>query len=209
MQKGKFIVLSGIEGSGKKTCFNVLRDVFRRDTSIIFVNEFSSSERTATIRAFAGYFNLTSFEQIQIYIATRSIFIREVVLPAIESGVHVVCNKSAEMTWAKQVFAQDRQEEIGNLFWHCLDSMMHGIMPDMYIDFRIDPKVGLLRHYGLEDGEEGEFEEGEVARNQKIREGIDNFFYLTKAKTIPVDAMKPPLVLHEEVKALIQNFFSK
>lgn len=180
---GKFIVFSGTEGSGKKTCFTALKDIFRRDTSLLFVSEFSSNENAAVVRAFAGYSTLTSFEQFQMYIAARSIFVRETIVPAIESGVHIVCNKSCEMTWAKQVFAMDKQSEYGELFWQFLGRMMHGVAPDLYIDFRIDPKAALLRHHGLVDDEDDELDPEEVSRNYKIRDGIDDFFFRTKVNT--------------------------
>lgn len=208
MSRGKLVVFSGTEGSGKKTCFNTLKDMFRRDGSFLFISEFSGCERAGAVHAFARYGELTPFEQFHIYLATRSIFFRKAVLPAIDTGINVICNKSAEMTWAKQVFALNKKEEYGDLFWQCLREMMHGTSADLYIDFHLDPKVALLRHHGIEE-EDDELDEVEVSFNRKVREGIDDFFSRVRANVMPVDSMKPPVVLHQEVKSLIQNFVSK
>ncbi len=144
--KGKFITVEGTDGSGKSTQIELMmRYLEEKGADIVFTREPGGTEISEKIRKIILDINnkkMTGTTEALLYAAARSQHVEEKIIPALEDGKIVICDRFVDSSIAYQGAARN----LG------IDSIMqmnsfalHGIMPDMTLFFDLAPEKGILR----------------------------------------------------------------
>lgn len=104
MKRGKLIAFEGIDGCGKSTQLELLAGVLRaRGLAVVTTREPTSGEHGRRIREMAQSGQpVVPEEELRWFVQDRRVHVRELILPALESGAHVLCDRYYHSTVAYQ-----------------------------------------------------------------------------------------------------------
>ncbi|MFC1461443.1 dTMP kinase [Verrucomicrobiota bacterium] len=202
--RGKFITLEGPEGSGKSTHAEVLVErIMSAGHQVIVARDPGTTDAGEAIRDLLkqdlGNEPLCRETELFLFLAARAQLVRQVILPALKKGVHVVCDRFADSTTAYQGYG--RKCDLKNLL-KMNDFAVQGLVPDITILLDIDVSDGLKRveRRGAGTGSEKDrIEREEQAFHERVRAG-----YLDLARRWPdrfrrVDTSRPIDEVKDEV----------
>ena len=184
--KGLFITFEGCEGSGKSTIAKMLKEELE-NTNIpcLFTREPGGtpiSEKIRNIILDPSTPEMTSRTEALLYAASRSQHTAEKIIPALEEGKIVVCDRYLESSLAYQGAA--RELGVGNIF----DINIFGgaIEPDYVLFFDISPQESLKR---IKNRNFDRLEKEELEFHEKVY----NYFksQINRNNFISIDATKP------------------
>ena len=176
---GKFISFEGIDGCGKSTQAKILStELTARGNKVLLTREPGGSEGAEEIRnlLLTGNPDRWSAEtEILLFTAARRDHLERTILPALESGTTVICDRFSDSTRVYQgVTRGDLRDLVDRL-----DDAMISRQPDITFLIDLDPKIGLTR--ALERANtEARFEDFGLEMQIKLREG-----FLTLANEFP------------------------
>lgn len=174
-----FITFEGGEGTGKSTQTALLAERFRQlGHSVVETREPGGSPDADAIRQLlvsgeTGRWSVTS--EVLLNYAARESHLRQTIIPALETGAIVICDRFADSTRAYQGYAGNGDNELIEQ----LDRKIVGDnQPDLTLVFDLDPRIGLERA-SLRGGDD-RFERKGLEFHNRLRDG-----YLAIAETFP------------------------
>ncbi len=152
--KGSFISFEGIDGSGKSTQARMLVEQLQaQGHEVVHTREPGGSAGAEEIRALVlqGDPDRWSAEtEILLFTAARRDHMERTILPAIEAGKIVICDRFADSTRMYQGLSRgDLRGTVDQLH-----SLMIGREPDLTILIDMDPEIGLSRALSRQGVEE-------------------------------------------------------
>ena len=170
-KKGFFITFEGIDGSGKSTQIRKLAK-FLEDNGfdIIITREPGGSVGGEEIRnlLLQGAVDRWSAEtEILLFIAARRDHLERIILPALQGGKIVICDRFTDST---RMYQGMRGPKLRDL----VDKLTKEVIncdPDLTIIIDIDPEIGLRRAKSRETVEE-RFEDFGLELQKKMRKGF-------------------------------------
>lgn len=176
MTNGTFIILDGGEGAGKSTQIQEIKKHF--GDRVLITREPGGSPYAEEIRSLI----LNSKEGAQanakthfaLFWAARADHLKNTIIPALESGIHVVCDRFDSSTFAYQVYGQEARE-LKEFFFTMRDFYLGVCKPDVYILLDVDPETGLRRKQSQAD-DINHFDERDLQFHARMREGLMEFF---------------------------------
>ncbi len=181
-----FITFEGIEGCGKTTQAKLLVEKLRSlNIPVMLTREPGGTRIGDQIRKILLHSentDLTSLAELLLYEASRAQHVQQVILPNLQSGIHVICDRYGDASIAYQGVGRDLTIPLVRDA-NCLAT--GGLQPDLTLLIDVDPETGLSRarsrnltfDFAIE---EGRFEEEDLVFHRKVREG-----YLCLAKESP------------------------
>ena len=184
--KGLFITFEGCEGSGKSSIAKMLKEELENaNIPCLFTREPGGtpiSEKIRNIILDPSTPEMTSRTEALLYAASRSQHTAEKIIPALEEGKIVICDRYLESSLAYQGAA--RELGIGNIF----DINIFGgaIEPDYVLFFDIPPQESLKR---IKNRNFDRLEKEELEFHEKVY----NYFksQINRNNFISIDATKP------------------
>lgn len=168
---GKFISFEGIDGCGKSTQAKILSTKLTDcGNKVLLTREPGGSEGAEEIRnlLLKGNPDRWSAEtEILLFTAARRDHLERTILPALQSGTTVICDRFSDSTRVYQgVTRGDLRDLVDKL-----DDAMIPRQPDITILIDLDPNIGLTR--ALErSNTEARFEDFGLEMQIKLREGF-------------------------------------
>ena len=168
---GKFISFEGIDGCGKSTQAKILSTKLTDcGNKVLLTREPGGSEGAEEIRnlLLKGNPDRWSAEtELLLFTAARRDHLERTILPALESGTTVICDRFSDSTRVYQgVTRGDLRDLVDKL-----DDAMIPRRPDITILIDLDPNIGLTR--ALErSNTEARFEDFGLEMQIKLREGF-------------------------------------
>jgi len=102
----RFITFEGVEGSGKSTQIQLLGDTLTGEKiPVVLTQEPSGTpigRKIGDILFHRGHFAMCPETELLLFLAARAQHVREVVLPALQSGKIVLCDRYSDATFAYQ-----------------------------------------------------------------------------------------------------------
>ncbi len=137
MRKGFFVVLEGCEGVGKSTQLGFLKDYLSTlGKEVVFTREPGGTPLAEKIRELILTKDMDSLTEAYLFASARIDHINNVILPALERGAIVLCDRYIDSSFAYQAFARglglSRVKEINRY-------AVENCMPDMTIFIDMDP----------------------------------------------------------------------
>ncbi len=202
MGTGIFITLEGIEGSGKTTQIELLKELLTANGfEVLLTREPGGSpigEKIRHILLDTANAAMEPLTELFLYEASRTQHVEEVIGPALKAGKAVLCDRFYDASTAYQGYARG----IGAATVADLNLVATGGQkPDLTIVLDLPVNDGLKRLGRNLDRIEGE----KATFHEKVRQG-----YLEIAKAEPdrvkvIDASGPPDVIFAKVKTIVEN----
>jgi len=170
-EKGYFISFEGIDGSGKSTQIKKLAQFLETlEFDVIITREPGGSVGGEEIRdlLLQGQVDRWSAEtEILLFTAARRDHLERIILPAIDDGKIVLCDRFTDST---RMYQGMRGPNLRNLV-DMLNEKVINRDPDLTIIIDIDPKISLKRAKSRKTAEE-RFEDFGVDMQIKMRKGF-------------------------------------
>ena len=205
MNKGKFIVVEGLEGAGKSSAIKVIEQALK-EKNIDFVKTREPggtvlAERLREIVKSADHQEtLTQETELLLMYASRSQLLANVIQPALSQGQWVIGDRHDLSSRAYQGGGRQFNNEVMDAI---ADVTLKGFKPDLTLYLDLDPQIGLARAQAR-----GELDRIEV-------EKLD-FFQRVRAKyleyaaqdesIITIDAAQPMAKVHDDIYTAITNY---
>ena len=168
---GKFISFEGIDGCGKSTQAKILsEELIACGHKILLTREPGGSDGAEEIRnlLLTGNTDRWSAEtEILLFTAARRDHLERTILPALENGLAVICDRFSDSTRVYQgVTRGDLRDLVDQL-----DSAMIPRQPDITVLIDLDPNISLARAIERSNNE-ARFEDFGVEMQIKLRTGF-------------------------------------
>lgn len=209
MEKGKFIVFEGGEGSGKSTQAKLLADYLRsQGKAIVLTKEPGGDDLVCKeIREIllkkehSGKFSYRA--ELLLFEANRGQHVDYVVRPAVKDGKIVLCDRHDASTYAYQCGARNvcsfgEFSSINNF-------ATGGLKPDFYFYLDIDPVEGLKRK--KDENVETRFEKETLEFHQRVRDGFLDYLenHVPGDNWQKFDGSLPKEELHRQIVAVLKS----
>ncbi len=206
-KKPLFITIEGIEGAGKTTNAKLVVEHLKNfGISVVHTREPGGTVIAEKIRQIllenTKEESITNQAELLLLFASRSQHLENLIIPALNSGQTIVCERFVDASFAYQGGGRGMDMEYITFLE---DFVQHGVQPDLVLLFDVDVETGLNRI--------------------KIRKSIDrieqekiDFFvrvrevYLQRAKKDPkryfiIDANKELAFVKQQIVKILDSFF--
>ncbi len=214
MSRGKFIVIDGMDGSGKGTQLALLHSKLSH-LDVVYTREpggngVESAEFIRSLLLNPDKFNFTSNPLCDFFLffASRALHIEQLVEPMRSAGRHVITDRYDSSTLAFQLYGE--RQDFRQLFIQVRTNLPAYFMPDAYIILDLPPEVAYHRRAQDAAQEKSRFDLKPLEYHQSVREG---FKMLRSMIELPetvhlLDANRPKEELHEELSSLVLKIIS-
>ncbi|MCX7956411.1 MAG: dTMP kinase [Endomicrobia bacterium] len=202
--RGFFIVFEGPEGSGKTTQAKLLYKYLRLNgKKVIITREPGGTVVAEKIREIilSTKYKMTPITELLLYEAARAQHIYEVILPALNDGNIVICDRFSYATVVYQGYARN----LGVSVVEDLNKIVLGnLKPDLTFLLDIDVSEGLLRAKRTK-GVLDRMEQESLEFHRKIREGYLKLFKKDKNIYLINTTKLTQLQTHKKVLEIINK----
>ena len=204
-RKGIFISFEGGEGVGKSTQIALLKDnLLNQQNNVICTREPGGTKEAEEIRKFLVNGDKKvwdPYSETLIFNAIRREHINKIILPAIEDGKIVLCDRFIDSTIVYQGLVGDVSEkELLDLHRkYCYD-----LYPDLTFFLDLSPQKGLKRALKRQNNIENRFENLGINYHQKVLDGFYTLIKRNPNRIIRIDADGSKEVISNTIR-----FFTK
>lgn len=180
------ITLEGIDGCGKSTQVNLLRENLKsRAVPSIAVREPGGTAVGEDIRQVLLHknFSLSLQTELLLYMAARSELIGQVIIPALRAGKVVICDRFTDSTMAYQGYGGGVDL---NMIRYLNNKVTSGIVPDKTFLFDLAVEEAAARRIAKAD----RMEQKDLAYHQRVRRGFLEIACREPERVIVLDAKK-------------------
>lgn len=207
MTKGLFITLEGPEGAGKTTVIDMLLNYYQeKNLQIIKTREpggIPISEKIRNIILDPNHTEMDARTEALLYAAARRQHLVEKVVPALNDGAIVLCDRFIDSSLAYQGYARGvDMDEI----WEINQFAIGDIMPELTIYFDLDPRIGLARINNTNDREINRLDLETIEFHERVQEGYYKVIEKFPERIMKVDASKPLEQVLEDTVDIINRF---
>ena len=156
----KFITFEGGEGSGKSTQSKKLYEyLLAKNIKAIHTREVGGTAEAEEIRNLLIHRDLYNVSELMLVMAARYEHINKLVLPALQDGYSVICDRFVDSTACYQANDSITIQDIFDLHYKLMKAGDENkvIMPDVTFFMDLSPDIGLAR--SLKTGDINKFEE--------------------------------------------------
>jgi dTMP kinase len=188
---GRFIVIEGADGCGKSTqARRLVAALAARGLGVIHVREPGSTRVGESVRSLLldrGTGALSARTETLLYLAARAQLVEEVVVPALDEGTHVVCERWTLSTEVYQGVAAGLGADVVRAAAPLAEN---GVRPDLVLVLDVDEGEGLRRLSGEPDRMESKgaaFHERVVRGYRELTRGRDRHALIAAGSAAQVE----------------------
>ena len=189
--RGRFLSIEGVDGAGKSTQLPRIESWLRgRGTRTLATREPGGTplgESLRTVLLDPQFTGMSPVAELLVMFAARAEHLAKVIVPAIEDGVWVLCERFTDATFAYQGGGRD----LDRTTIEALEGIVQGdTRPDLVLVLDLPPTAGLARAERRRRGAEGAAGPGSDATDRFERENTAFFrrvreVYLERARENP------------------------
>ena len=196
---GRLIAFEGVEGSGKSTQLELLRETLEgRDIEVVVTREPGGTPAGERVRALLldPEVELDPRAEALLFAAARAELVAEVIRPALERGAVVLCDRYLDSSLAYQGVARGLGrgpvEEVNRF-------ATGGLLPDLVVLLDLDPADGL----GRRTGELDRIEAQDLGFHRRVRQAFCDLAAADPGRFAVVDAAAPVGEVAARVQAAV------
>ncbi|WNB92055.1 dTMP kinase [Bacillus sp. NEB1478] len=212
---GLFITLEGPDGSGKTTQVSKVAEYLaKQKIDFIQTREPGGTRISDKIRGLIldpEHKEMHDLTEVLLYAASRAQHVHEKIIPALEQGKVVLCDRFVDASLAYQGFGlgvgEERVLQVNNI-------ATSGLVPDRSYFVDVSPQVGRERmraRYG--DGNLDRIEQKEFAYHDRVREGFKHIFSNNTERIVRINGEQDPdtvfLEIVKDLEILLANHKEK
>lgn len=206
MKKGLFITLEGVEGAGKSTAINYLKELLKTEKiNFVLTREIGGTEIAEEIRDVLRKHHqeaINPLTELLLVFAARAQHLQKLIKPNLEKGAWVISDRFTDSTYAYQGTGRNLNiEKIKTLeAW-----VQEGLKPDFTFLLDVDPEIGLKRVYDKFK----HFDRWEVEFKSNLSRVRDGYLKLAQAEPkrfIVIDANQAEEAVKNQI---IKEFYER
>lgn len=203
MKKGKFIVICGVEGSGKGTQINLIKEHFKGNDNIVFTREPGGTDIAEKIRDIILNENIDPLTEAYLFAAARREHIIKKIKPLLEEGKTIICDR---FVYSSLVY-QGLGRNLGINFIDRLNKpVIEGFYPDKVIYLDLEPEIGLER-IKKNSRETNRLDNEKLDFYKKCREGFLHLANNEPNKFIIINANQSERKVFQDIKNNLKDLF--
>ena len=173
----RFITFEGIDGAGKSTHIEPLAESLRaRGLTVVCTREPGGTPLAEQLRALVLNEPMGGVAETLMVFAARSDHLARVIVPALERGEVVLCDRFTDATFAYQGFGRGQDLAVLQALETWVQS---GLQPDLTLWFDVEPALAARRRAEARSADR--FEAEDLAFFERVRAG-----YLARLEAAPV-----------------------
>jgi len=197
--RGRLIAFEGVEGAGKSTQVELLRQALEKaGHRVVTTREPGGTTVGERVRAILldPASTLDARAEALLFAAARAQLVEQVIRPALERGEVVLCDRFLDSSLAYQGVARGLGlEPVAAINGFATG----GLLPDLVVLLRLDPAEGLARRRGSRDRIECQ----DLEFHQKVAQGFLDLAAADPERFVIVEAAAPPDRVAAEVRAAV------
>lgn len=203
-QRGQFITFEGPEGAGKTTVISTLYDrLVAEGREVVLTREpggIRIAEQIRTIILDNDNTEMDPKTEALLYAAARRQHLIEKVIPALETGAIVLCDRFIDSSLAYQGYARGLGiDEVLLINQFAIENRM----PDLTIFFDINPEEGLARIMSNSEREKNRLDKESVAFHEDVYKGYQEVIQRYPKRIVITNASLPEVAVTEDVWKII------
>jgi thymidylate kinase len=204
-ERGAFITLEGIEGAGKSTCMalvsRLLREAGRAPLETREPGGTPLGEALRELLLGHRHDGMATDTELLLMFAARAEHLQQKILPALEGGRWVLCDRFTDATYAYQGGGRGiERERIGVLEqW-----VQRGLKPDLTLLLDLPPEVGLERA-GRRSAPD-RFEKEQRPFFERVRQAYLDLAAAEPGRFRVIDAARPLEEVERQVSRAVREF---
>lgn len=151
MEKGLFITFEGPDGSGKTTQIDLLGRFLKEEGHPVLLTREPGGtpigEKLREIILDCSNTEMNNVTEALLYAASRAQHVAQVILPSLEKGTWVICDRFVDSSIAYQGYGRGLGQSVGTIN----QIATGGCRPDITFLLCIDPQIGMKRIDGQLD----------------------------------------------------------
>jgi dTMP kinase len=206
--RGIFITIEGPDGSGKTTALQQVVPRLQQEMNrkVVATREPGGSPIAEKIRSLIldpSHTDMDSRTEALLYAASRRQHLIEKVLPVLESGDVIFCDRFVDSSIAYQGYARGIGEEgIREINQFATE----GIEPDVTLYIDVPAEVGIQRiHANLDEREYNRLDQEKLAFHEKVRAGYQQLAKANPERIVVVDGTMSREAVAEACYHIIKN----
>ena len=206
--QGKFITIEGTEGVGKTTNIEFIQHwLNRRGVEFVSTREPGGTPLAEQVRELL----LTPREEkvgdsteLLLMFAGRAQHLDQVILPALDSGTSVLCDRFTDASYAYQGFGR----EMDCSLIAELEQIVQGdLRPDLTLILDIPVEIGLKR--ASERSAPDRFEQEQIEFFDRVRQGYLKIAEENPKRCAVIDASQSLDEVQASIEVVLENFYSQ
>ena len=217
--RGKLIVFEGIEGSGKTTQIQYLRqwldhklsngELPNYPTGVIVTRQpggtsIGQNIRQVLLKPSQGPESLTSTSELLLYAADRAQHVERILIPALETGHLVICDRYTDSTVAYQGYGRQLDLSLIDTLNTIATS---GLSSDLTLWLKLDVTAGLKRI--TTRGETDRIEQAGIEFHRRVHKGFTAQAKVHGEKFIAVDASPTPEAVAQHIQTIVSTYLQQ
>ena len=206
--RGIFITIEGPDGSGKTTALQQVVPRLQQEMNrkVVATREPGGSPIAEKIRSLIldpSHTDMDSRTEALLYAASRRQHLIEKVLPVLESGDVIFCDRFVDSSIAYQGYARGIGEEgIREINQFATE----GLEPDVTLYIDVPAEVGIQRiHANLDEREYNRLDQEKLAFHEKLRAGYQQLAKANPERIVVVDGTMSREEVAESCYQIIKN----
>jgi len=200
--RGRFIVVEGIDGSGKTTlAARLAQELALAGRRVLRTREPGGTRLGEKIREVlldARHSEMTALAELFLYMASRAQLVENVIRPALRDGLDVVCDRYYYSTAAYQGAAGG----VGiRGVLEIAERIARFERPDLVAVLDLPPRVARARRERHDD----RVERKGVAYQERVRRGFLEMARRDRRRVRVIDAARPPLEVFGDLKKAVDR----
>ena len=206
--RGKFITVEGIEGTGKSTNVAFIASLIEaQGFEVVKTREPGGTPMAENIRALLlehGQEPVPDIAELLMFFAARSLHIENLIIPTLEEGQWVLCDRFTDASRAYQGDGRglDMQQIDTLAGW-----VQHGLEPDLTVLLDAPAETGMQRAKARGEGDRMDNEA--LAFYQRVRAGYLALAKRDSARFAVIDAARSLDDVRAQIDSEMAQFFSK
>jgi len=185
--KGLFITIEGMDGSGKTTQINRLKEYFeKKGQHVVLSREPGGTAISEAVREIVldiRHKEMDDVTEALLYAAARAQHVRQLIRPSLEEGSIVICDRFVDSSIVYQGYARGLGEEDVKMINNYATG---GLRPDITFFLDLEHRIGMDRKKNQQELDRLEAEKEEF--HQKVRKGYHRLLEDNGDRMVGIDA---------------------
>ena len=197
MSNGYFISFEGVDGSGKSTQISKLKEYLEANGyQVVLSREPGGTDIGEQIRSVIldpKNEGMTAVTEALLYAASRAQHVHDVIVPAVEAGKIVICDRFVDSSIAYQQYGRELGECVRIINGYAID----GCMPDLTFLLKVKPDVGGER---IGSREKDRIELEDRSFHEAVYQGYESLQEEFAERIVGIDAARSVEEIFAEIK---------
>ncbi|AGC68231.1 thymidylate kinase Tmk [Thermoclostridium stercorarium subsp. stercorarium DSM 8532] len=208
MKKGLFITFEGGDGSGKTTQVKLLKEyIAGKGIEVVTVREPGGvpvSEKIREIILDSKNTEMDNITEMLLYAASRAQLVSQVIIPALDSGKCVICDRFVDSSYVYQGIARGMGMDMVKAI---NDIATRKLVPDITFFMDVEPMTALKRRLGI--SEPDRLEREDISFHDKVYRGYVMIADMYPERIKRINGLLPPEEVFLQIKRHVDDLICR